>query len=98
MGLRSLFKKRRLATASIIPPNQPEPQSPLTPERLTDLQDAWADLAEAAKVSGAKANSFHACSRSSRPWQEDPAAVRSMAALLRSLPAEGLSEDSEPAE
>ncbi|QSZ55693.1 hypothetical protein AYX19_21420 (plasmid) [Paenarthrobacter ureafaciens] len=65
---------------------EPKEQEPLTPEQVADLKAAWAELAEAAKESAA--TGFHACSRGSKPWQEDPAAVRSMAALLRSVDAE----------
>jgi hypothetical protein len=65
----------------------PAAQEPLTAEELSELQDAWAELAGAAKESAVK--SFHACTRYGKPWQEDPASVRSMAALLRSFPAEG---------
>ena len=71
------------------------PQEPPTPEELADLQNAWAELAEAAKDSGVKG--FHACGRGGRPWQEDPAAVRSMAALFRGLKEEDTTADVEPA-
>jgi hypothetical protein len=56
------------------------------PEQKADLKAAWDELAEAAKESAA--TSFHACSRGGKPWQEDPAAVRNMAALLRRIDAE----------
>jgi len=53
----------------------------LTPEQLAELQETWAEFAEAVKESGVKG--VHACTRNGKPWQKDPAAVRSMAALLR---------------
>ena len=91
MGLWSWFARRRTpataagrrASAAAI---EPKEQEPLTPEQVADLKAAWAELAEAAKESAA--TGFHACSRGGKPWQEDPAAVRSMAALLRRVDAE----------
>ncbi|MFC0455054.1 hypothetical protein ACFFGR_00595 [Arthrobacter liuii] len=61
---------------------------------MADLKAAWAELAEAAKESAV--TGFHACSRGGRPWQEDPASVRSMAAMLRSFPAEDASIEGAP--
>ncbi|MGK3957682.1 hypothetical protein ACLKOZ_16000 [Arthrobacter sp. R4] len=58
---------------------------PFSPERQGDLQEAWAELTEAARNS--KVTSFHACTRTGRPWTEDPAAVRAVAATLREFPA-----------
>ena len=60
---------------------------PLTPEQLAELQAAWADLAGAAQDSGVK--HLHACTRNGKTWQQDLAAVRSLAATLRSLREEG---------
>lgn len=80
-------------STAVIDPAVPEP---LTPTQLAELQEAWADLAEAAKESAVK--SFHACTRNGKPWQEDPASVRSMAAMLRSFPAEDSSADTKPAD
>ena len=85
MGLRDWFGLRKpvpnvggsvLTVAAV-----PEEQEPLTPEQVAELKDAWAELAEAAKESAA--TNFHACSRGGKPWQEDPDAVRSMAAMFR---------------
>jgi acyl-CoA reductase-like NAD-dependent aldehyde dehydrogenase len=98
MGLRSFFRGRTAmagetaVSKAVIAPAVPEP---LTPEDLAELQEAWAELAEAAKDSAVK--SFHACTRNGKPWQEDPASVRSMAAMLRSFPAEDSSADTKPA-
>jgi hypothetical protein len=61
-------------------------QEQLTPEQLAELQDAWAELAEAAKGTGA--TGLHACSRNGRRWEEDPTAVRGLAAILRNVRAE----------
>lgn len=83
MGLRSFFRRRQTAagnTAGSIAVVEPAEEQ-LTPEELAELQEAWAELAAAAKSSGA--NSLHACTRTGKPWQKDPVAVRNMAALLR---------------
>jgi hypothetical protein len=89
MGLRSLFKRPAATKA----PTTPVPVATaghdelLSPQLLEDLQAAWAELAEAAK--GSKVSNFHACTRSGRPWTEDPAAVRAVAATLREFPSMG---------
>lgn len=83
MGLPSFFK-RRLAAGTAAPAGAvsgPEAQEPLTPEQLAELQDAWAELAKAAEGSGV--TGLHACSRNGRRWEEDPGAVRGLAATLR---------------
>ncbi|WP_395405906.1 hypothetical protein ACHMXB_22115 (plasmid) [Arthrobacter sp. UC242_113] len=91
MGLSSWFARlRKPATGAGCPALaaaiEPKEQEPSTPEQVADLKAAWAELAEAAKESSA--TGFHACSRGGKPWQEDPAAIRSMAALLRRVSAE----------
>jgi hypothetical protein len=90
MGLWSRFARRRKpATGAGLPDAgaiEPKEQESVTPEQVADLKAAWAELAEAAKE--ASVTGFHACSRGGKPWQEDPAAVRSMAALLRRVSAE----------
>ena len=86
MGMWTWFDPRRKpatvagrpALAAAVAPTG---QEPLTAEQVADLKAAWAELAEAAKES--PATGFHACSRGRKPWQEDPAAVRAGAALLR---------------
>lgn len=98
MGLRSFFRRRPAIAGGMAGSTaviDAAGREPLTPEELAELQDAWADLAEAAKESAVK--SFHACTRNGKPWQEDPASVRSMAAMLRSFPAEASSADARPA-
>lgn len=77
--------------STVVAGNGPEQREPLTPEQLTELQDAWAELAQAAEGSGV--TNMHACSRNGRPWQEDPAAVRGLAATLRSVRAENAAAD-----
>lgn len=92
MGIWTPFaRKRKPATVAGRPAFfatdvAPMEQEPLTAEQVADLKAAWAELAEAAKES--PATGFHACSRGAKPWQEDPAAVRAMAALLRRVDAD----------
>jgi hypothetical protein len=58
---------------------------PLTAEQLMELEEAWAELAAAAEAS--ELTNFHACTRTGRPWTEDPAAVRAVAATMWEFPA-----------
>ncbi|MDQ0733534.1 hypothetical protein QFZ57_004393 [Arthrobacter sp. B1I2] len=98
MGLGSFFRRGRTAAGDAAVSRavvEPQAEEPLTPAELADLQEAWAEFAEAAKCSGV--NGVHACTRNGKPWQEDPASVRSMAAMLRSFPAEDSSADTKPA-
>lgn len=98
VGLRSLFGRRQKAAvrtvAAPITVSEPATEEPVTPEELSELQEAWAEFAEAAKDSGAK--SVHACTRNGKPWQEDAASVRSMAALLRRVRDEDTKPGTEP--
>lgn len=87
MGLKSLFRRKATAATApiaLVAAPAPTAEEPLSPEALEELKDAWADLEEAAKESGVKG--IHACSRGGRPWQKDPAAVRTIAAAIRSVP------------
>ena len=87
MGLRNLFQRKATTTAHASPVlavTEP-PNEPLPPERQKDLLVAWVELTEAAN--GSRVTSFHACTRTGRPWTEDPAAVRAVAATLREFPA-----------
>lgn len=98
MGLRSFFRRNRTATGGTAVSTavvEPQAEEPLTPGQLAELQEAWAEFAEAAKASGV--NSVHGCTRNGKPWQEDPAAVRGMAALLRRVRDEDTTPGSEPA-
>jgi hypothetical protein len=86
MRFRSLFQ-RKAGTAARVSPvlaataGQDEP---LSTELQEELQAAWVELTEAAR--GSRVTSFHACTRTGRPWTEDPAAVRAVAATLREFP------------
>jgi O6-methylguanine-DNA--protein-cysteine methyltransferase len=90
MGLRSLFQRKAVPTARVSPvmTATAEQDEPLPAERQDELQEAWAELTEAAR--GSKVTSFHACTRAGRPWTEDPAAVRAVAATLREFPASAI--------
>jgi hypothetical protein len=85
MRLRSFFQRRPApaspATHSLADETRDEV---LSPEDLAELEAAWADLAAAAEVS--ELTNFHACTRTGRPWTEDPSAVRAVAAKLREFP------------
>jgi hypothetical protein len=87
MGLRSLFQRKFAAAAPVVPDVEaaaPVPDAPMSPELLEELSAAWAELTEAAKAS--KVTNFQACTRTGRPWTEDPATVRAVAATLREFP------------
>jgi hypothetical protein len=86
MGLRSLFHRKEVTTARVspVPAGNAGHDEPFSPKRQEDLQAAWVELTAAARNS--KVTSFHACTRAGRPWTEDPAAVRAVAATLREFP------------
>jgi hypothetical protein len=85
MGLRRL-SPRNTETALPGPAPEgtsgPEATEPLTPEQLAEIQEAWVEHAPAAERPGSTSH-FHACTRNGNSWQEDPASVRAVAALLR---------------
>lgn len=83
MGLRRFFSRRSAASKAASSVVVSEAQESLTPKQIEELQEAWAELAQAAEWSGV--TGLHACSRNGRPWEEDPAAVREMAATLRAF-------------
>lgn len=96
MGLRSLFRRKTAAgdTAGSTAVVEPQAEVPLTLGEPAELQQAWAEHAEAAKGSGVN--------RPSRLYPpaspgKDPAAVRSMAALLRHVRDEDTAPGIEPA-
>lgn len=95
MGLWSWFGRRKMTKGTGEPTHvaaaKLKEHEPLSPEQVADLKAAWAELAQAAKESAV--TGFHACSRGGKPWQEDPAAVRNMAAMLRSFSAEDSATD-----
>lgn len=84
MGRRRLVP--RTATPGAPVPALPAAAMDRTAPRETpeDLPAAWTELIAAAK--GSKVVSFHACTRTGRPWAEDPVAVRDIAATLREFP------------
>lgn len=86
MGLRSLFHRKAATSAPVGPVEGAAhvPDASMSPELLEELRIAWAELTEAAKAS--RVTSFQACTRTGRPWTEDPAAVRDVAATLREFP------------
>ena len=98
MGLWS-FLTRRLAGAGTDDSTPvvigPPARAPLTPEQLADLEQAWAELAQAAEGTGA--TGLHACTRNGKPWEEDPVAVRALAATLRDMRDEDTASGSQPA-
>jgi hypothetical protein len=86
MSLRHLFQRRAATAATVVPVEAAAhvPDAPMSPELQEELRVAWAELTEAAKAS--KVTNFQACTRTGRPWTEDPAAVRDVAATLREFP------------
>jgi hypothetical protein len=86
MGLRSLFQRKFAAAATVVPVQAAAhvPDASMSPELVEELRVAWAELTEAARAS--KVTNFYACTRTGRPWTEDPAAVRAVAATLREFP------------
>jgi hypothetical protein len=85
MGLRRLFPRN---TETALPGPAPEGTSgpeatePPAPEQLAKFQEAWVELAPAAERPGG-ASHFRACPRNGKSWQDDPASVMAVAALLR---------------
>jgi hypothetical protein len=86
MGLRSLFQRKVVKPASVasVPAGASLQNEPLSRELQKDLEAAWTELSEAAKIS--RVTNFHACTRTGQPWTEDPASVRAVAATLREFP------------
>jgi hypothetical protein len=86
MGLRSLFQRKAAPAPHVAPVEAAAhvPDAPMSPELQEELSAAWAELTEAAKNS--RVTNFQACTRTGRPWTEDPAAVRDVAATLREFP------------
>lgn len=84
MRFKQLFHRRTRSSGS--PATEfsaaREANAPLA--QTKDLEDAWAELTEAAKSS--KVMNFHASTRSGVPWGQDPATVRLLAGILREYP------------
>jgi hypothetical protein len=90
MGLRIFFRRsaaRADKRVPVIVRAEPEPMKPLLPEHLAELQEAWAELDHAAK--GAGVTRFQACGRTGKSWEDDPVAVRALAAMLRDFRTDG---------
>ncbi|MDQ0241443.1 hypothetical protein [Arthrobacter bambusae] len=58
-------------------------REPLTPEQATDLEQAWAELRQAAEKAGV--SGLRTCTREGSSWEENAGIVRSVAAALRNL-------------
>jgi hypothetical protein len=88
MGLRNILRRRQSATneaaSADVLANEPPPA--LSSEKVAELQGASTELARAAEKPGVIR--LHACFRGGRHSHRAPAAVRTMAATLRQLPAE----------
>lgn len=96
--LRGLFRRRRTAPDSEeSTPAAGAPTGPdlLTPDQAADVEQAWVELRQAAEEAGA--TTFRACTRGGSRWEEDPAAVRALAAALRSFKEADTATGSDPA-
>lgn len=90
MGLLNFLKMRSLPTAPEPSPaalpetstaQQPMTVSGRTPEQLADLDAARAELLQLAAEVGVK--SLNACPRDGSRWQDDPATIRTITAVIR---------------
>ncbi|MGM7774479.1 hypothetical protein ACSVHC_00395 [Arthrobacter sp. KNU-44] len=97
MRIRDFLGRRRTEAGSSPAVAAPKEREPLTPAQLADLGKAWVELNQAAEDAGVK--TFRACTRDGSSWEDDPEAVRGMAALIRGLPRadEAASTDGDPA-
>ena len=84
MGLREFFGRRRTPAAAESFPlalvTKTE-RPPLTPAQLAGLEEAWAELRQAAQEAGVK--SFSACTRDGSRWEENPDSVRAMTRMIK---------------
>ncbi|MDQ0619205.1 hypothetical protein [Arthrobacter globiformis] len=87
MRFKHLFHPKTKASGSPAPELSGRCGANAPLAKTGDLQEAWAELTEAAQ--GSKVMSFHAYTRTGTPWAQDPAAVRAVAAILREFPADG---------
>ena len=76
-------RHRTAAAADSFPAASPveAERSPLTPAQLADLEEAWAELRQAAQQAGVK--SFSACTRDGSRWEESGDSVRAMTRMIR---------------
>lgn len=81
--LRDLLGRRRTpaAAAGSFPVAVETERPPLTPAQLADLEEAWAELRQAAQEAGVK--SFSACTRDGSRWEENPDSVRAMTRTIK---------------
>lgn len=86
MRIRGIFHRKGASRVPVTPAPNARRDMPVPPDQVRDLQEAWAELSEAARHS--KVINFHACTRTGRPWTEDAAAVRDIASTLRAYPLE----------
>lgn len=82
--LRDFLGRRRTSAAAgsfaVAWPVEAE-RPPLTPAQLADLEEAWAELRQAAQEAGVK--SFRACTRDGSRWEENPDSVRAMTRTIK---------------
>jgi hypothetical protein len=83
--LRDFLGRRRTPTAAVGPfpvaSTAEAERTPLTPAQLADLEEAWAELRQAAQEAGVK--SFSACTRDGSRWEENPDSVRAMTRMIQ---------------
>ena len=90
MGLRNFLNRRSLPTEidppSVVVPDAPVEREPLTAEQLSteqlaDLDAARSELLQVAAEVGVM--SLNACPRDGSRWQDGPATIRTITALIR---------------
>lgn len=82
--LRDFFGRRNTpaAAGSFPVASHVEAERPsLTPAQLADLEEAWAELRQAAQEAGVK--SFRACTRDGSRWEENLDSVRAMTRTIK---------------
>ena len=83
--LRDFLDRRRTPTAAVGPfpvasvAATERPQ--LDSAQLADLEEAWAELRQAAQEAGVK--SFHACTRDGSSWGDNPDTVRAVTRIIQ---------------
>lgn len=81
MRFRKIFRRSALSEAGPSPAIGSSRHEQASVEELADLEEAWADLNQAAEEAGVI--SFRACTRDGSPWQNDPEAVRRIVAMIK---------------
>lgn len=93
MGLRNFLSRRRTPGAAKPWSVAPAPvieRAPLTPAQQAHLEDAWAELRQAAQEAGVK--SLRACTPDSSRLEDNPDTVRAMTRIIQ-----GTQKDTEEA-